>query len=381
MIADLHCHFPMHLVEAELEHPRHRVRSWLGRLRDHVDAEAFELVARIADHPGFGATWGVDLDGLARGGVGIVCSVLDWPFCEFQPAALHGGPPDPDAFACLWRQLDDVEEHLAGTEAVIVRTADDLDAPGIRFVHCVEGGFHLGPDPADVDAQVRRLAERGVFYVTLAHLVYRGVVCDAPALPPLTDAQYDAIFAQPRAGISALGRAAIEAMCRHRVIVDLSHMRRDAVAEALTLLDELDPEHALPVIASHVGAASAGPPGHAYNLTPETMRAIRDRGGAIGLIMAQRLLGRTPDEAASRELLGRHIAAIHDAVGSHAHTAIGSDLDGFIAPKLAGVERAEDLATLEAWVRDLCEPDDAAAILHANAERVLRTTFVMRAAH
>ena len=38
------------------------------------------------------------------------------------------------------------------------------------------------------------------------------------------------------------------------------------------------------------------------------------------------------------------MGAIHDAVGSHEHTAIGTDLDGFVKPTLAGLDRAEDLA-------------------------------------
>ena len=99
----------------------------------------------------------------------------------------------------------------------------------------------------------------------------------------------------------------------------------------------------------------------------------------IGLIAAQHLLGATATADDSKALLGRHIAAIHAALGTHAHTAIGSDLDGFIKPTLAGVEGAEDLATLEHWVRELA-PDDAEAILHGNVERVLRTTLQLRAA-
>ena len=134
----------------------------------------------------------------------------------------------------------------------------------------------------------------------------------------------------------------------------------------------------MPVIASHVGAASAGPPDHAYNLTPETMRSIRDRGGVIGVIAAQHLLGPTATPDDSRKLLCGHIDAIHDAVGSHEHTAIGTDLDGFIKPTLTGLERAEDLADLQEWLRDLY-PNDAEAILHGNVERVLRTTLRLRA--
>jgi microsomal dipeptidase-like Zn-dependent dipeptidase len=387
MIADLHCHFPMHLVESEEEHPHDRVLHWWERLVDDVKGEAFELVAKIANDQAFGSGWRVSLDGLIDGGAGLVCSVLYWPFCEFQLNSLRGGPPDPAGFGSLLNQLQNVEEVLAqsdrdGRRHVIVRAEADLDGLSDgrpRFVHCVEGGFHLGPDTDAVAGQIAQLARRGVFYITLAHLFFRGVAANAPALPMFSDEQYNAIFDQPDEGLPELGRAAVGAMCDRSVVVDLSHMRRDVIGETLDELDRIDPTRTMPVIASHVGAATEGPSDHAYNLRPETMQRVRDRDGVIGIIMAQHLLGDTATPEESRELLRRHVMAVHDAVGGHEHTAIGTDLDGFISPTLAGIEKAEDLATLEQWIREIA-PDDAEAILHGNAERVVRAAFHRRAA-
>ena len=64
-------------------------------------------------------------------------------------------------------------------------------------MHCVEGGFHLGATPEQVDASVTALAARGVAYVTLAHLFWRRVAANAPALPFLPDALYNRLFPQP----------------------------------------------------------------------------------------------------------------------------------------------------------------------------------------
>jgi microsomal dipeptidase-like Zn-dependent dipeptidase len=108
------------------------------------------------------------------------------------------------------------------------------------------------------------------------------------------------------------------------------------------------------------------------------MRAVAGRDGVIGLITAQHLMGDTSSADESRAVLRRHIEAIHDAVGSHAHTAIGTDLDGFIRPTLDGLESASDLTQLEEWIRSSVVADDAEAILHGNAERVLRKTFALR---
>jgi microsomal dipeptidase-like Zn-dependent dipeptidase len=384
MLVDLHNHYPMHLVGDE-EDPHEQLLKWWESVRDQLYAGIFSLAARLINNRGWGTGWRVDLAGLERGEVGIVCSVLYWPFGEIEPGTPYGSPPNPGTFAHLIAQLDDVEAHLAtadpaGTKYAVVRAPADLDGDQMRFVHCVEGGFHLSPDPAEIDAQIATLAQRGVFYITLAHLFYRGVATDTPAIPPLTDEEYNAVFRQPEdVGLTQVGVAAVEAMWKHKVLVDLSHMRANALTQTFDELDRLDPAKTLPVIASHVAAASEGPHGHAYNFTPETMQKVKERGGVIGLITAQHLLGTTHTPAESKALLGRHIAAIHDALGSHDYTAIGSDLDGFIKPTITGVERAEDLATLQQWVRELV-PGAAEAILHANAERVLRKTFALRAA-
>ncbi len=51
--------------------------------------------------------------------------------------------------------------------------------------------------------------------------------------------------------------------------------------------------------------------------------------------------------------------------------------DGFIKPTLEGFERAEDFAKLETWVRNASQ-NDPEAILHGNAERVIRAAFAGR---
>jgi microsomal dipeptidase-like Zn-dependent dipeptidase len=377
MIADLHCHFPMHRVEHLAEHPHARVTSWWERVRQDVNAEGFALAARFFN-AGFTDPWRVSLDGLREGGAGLVCSVLYWPFFEFQIGADYGSPPDPRAFASLLEQLDDIAEHLADEDVIVVKCGQDLDDPRMRFVHCVEGGFHLGPNRDDVDDQIRQLADAGVAYITLAHLFYRGVAADVPAIPALSDRVYNHWFPQPENGLPALGRAVIAAMCRHHVMLDLSHMRADVITDALDQLQLLDPAKRLPVIASHVGVASEGPEGHAYNLAADTIHSIAERDGVVGLIAAQDLLGETERPDDSRALLQRHVDAIHDIVGSHDHTAIGTDLDGFIKPTLSGLERAEDLWRLEEWIRDSYSSTDADKLLHGNVERVLRTTFALR---
>lgn len=382
VIADLHCHYPMHLL-AEDRHPSHHAKGFLERLRDDLQTDAFDVLARAINDPAWSGGWRVDLDGLAAGGSRVVCSVLYWPYDEFDIDRGYGAPPEAGYFADLQHQLEQVEADLARQDPdrqvhKLVRTGAQLADDGrVGFLHCVEGGFHLGPDVDAVDEHVAWLAAHGVVYITLAHLFFRGVAANAPAIPALSDKAYNTLFHQDAGiGLTPLGEAAVRAMYRHRVLVDISHMRQDAIDATFALLDALDAESGAdprdyPVIASHVGIRSAGPDAQAYNLSPETIRAVQRRGGLIGLILAQHQLGETSDDAASAAVLRRHVDALHDIAGTHELTAIGTDLDGFIKPVLHGLDHAADLAKLEAWIREAYPAEVADGVLAGNAVRVL----------
>lgn len=386
MIADLHCHYPMHLLPEEQE-PRERSKGFFAQLRNGFDRASEEVLGRLLNNPSWGSGWRVDLDGLERGGARLVCSVLYWPPDEFT---LDPTPP-PGSFDDLRGQLEYVETNLhqldpAGTRHVVAKRAGDLDdhdADRIVFVHCVEGGFHLGPDEDTIDAEVGWLAEQGVLYITLAHLFFRGVATNAPAIPALTDTEYNDLFHQPDTGLTALGRTAVRAMYNHHVLVDISHMTQKAIDDTFTLIEQLDAESGddpalYPVIATHVGMREANSDTQAYNLTADTARRVQERGGLIGVIMAQHQLGATNSDTQSRELLRRHIDAIA-AAGDRGRgaVAIGSDLDGFIKPTLTGLERASDLTILKGWIRGDF-PQDADAILYGNARRLVRQVFETR---
>jgi microsomal dipeptidase-like Zn-dependent dipeptidase len=389
MIADLHCHYPMHLLGKDARpsgtydrmlRVRRRPR-WVDRLR----ALVLRIAARGFNYRDHASSWRVTFDGLEQARVDLVLSVLYEPFAEIDLDELPGSDPEEGYFADLIDHLDRVEEELARIDParerhLVVRSAADIDAAmssgRIAFVHCVEGGFHLGRTPAAITANVAELARRGVGYVTLAHLFYRGIATNAPALPMLSDRWYNRIFCQPHKGLTKLGEAAVRAMYEHRILIDVSHMRADALEQTFALLDRLDGESGsdptdFPVIASHAGYRFGT---QAYMLDPATIQRIVRRDGVIGLIFARHQLqdGRADGEGIDHTVstIRSHIDAIHDVAGSNAHVGIGSDLDGFIKPTMSGIESAEDLAKLEAPLH-AAYPGDADAILAGNARRVV----------
>ena len=243
------------------------------------------------------------------------------------------------------------------------------------LVHCVEGGFHLGSTPDAVDRAVAELARRGVAYITLAHLYWRHVATNEPAVRFMSDRRYHRIFPQPEVGLSELGRTAVRAMVRERVLIDVSHMSARALDDTFALLDELDPERTVPVIASHVAVRFGR---RTYNLDERTIERIAAREGVIGLILSDREVtdGLRDEPTRSSEeafgVLGRHVDRIRELTGSHRHTAIGSDFDGFIKPTLAGLGDAAQLASLEQALLARYG-DDGDLIAAGNALRLLRS--------
>jgi len=388
VIFDLHAHYPMHLVPPIRGAHRRVLRSARGRggVGDRARAELVGLASLVLNYrfPWSGPR--VRVDYMRAGGVGVALSVL---YAFFDEIDVGDGPcPRAEYLETLERQIELVEATVAKeADAVVAHEPGELAAAlrddKLALVHCVEGGYCLGPDERSVAHAVERLAAAGVAYVTLAHLIWRGVATDAPALPFLGEEGYHHWFPQPAEGLSDLGRAAVRAMVEHGVLIDVAHMSEHALADTFALLDEIDPDRSVPVLASHAGYRFGA---QEYMLTPETLTRIKQRDGVVGLIFATHRLddglptsrlrrlglarpGRGFDESIG--VLRRHIDAIHDVVGSHRHTAIGSDFDGFIKPTLPGVQDMRDMARLERALRDAYGDDEAERICSANALRLL----------
>lgn len=384
MIADLHAHYPMHVV-AELEPDRtlRRMRH-AGRPRplpDRLRALVLSAAATIASDASWWSGWRISAPLLRQGGVGLAFSVLYGAFEEMDLDRPYGASPDASYFGELLRELELVEADVAARDPAEIRVVHgraELDAAladgATALVHCVEGGFHLGGTVEEIDRNVAELARRGVAYVTLAHLFWRRVAANAPAIPFLPDRLYGLLFPQRAgAGLTELGEAAVRAMGRERILVDVSHMRGDALGRTFELLD---PD--VPVVASHAGFRFGG---QTYMLDEPAIREIARRGGVIGLIMAQHQLndgvrgGETRTLEESFAVVRRHVDRIHAITGSYDHVGIGTDFDGFIRPTMGGLESAADLAGLEAALRAHYGDDVAGRITSGNAVRVLRALW------
>jgi membrane dipeptidase len=123
------------------------------------------------------------------------------------------------------------------------------------------------------------------------------------------------------AGLTAAGRAYVEALNERRILVDLAHVSRPGFWDALAVHDP-----ALPPIVSHTGVD--GIHRSWRNLDDDQVRAIGERGGVVGIMYHRGFLGRPPWRVRA-EAVVRHLEhAIR--VGGEEAAALGSDWDGLI---------------------------------------------------
>jgi membrane dipeptidase len=388
MIADLHAHYPMHVVADVGPGTAVGLMTEAGgrpRLSDRLRALILRVAMRLGSDKDLWSGHRISVPYLQEGGVGLVLSVLYRPFEEMDLTKPYAAPPAPGYFDRLLVDLDKVETEVASHGAAEIRVVTNvaeldacLQAGAIALVHAVEGGFHLGDRDDEVARNVATLAHKGVAYVTLAHLFFRQVAANANAVPFIPDRLYDLVFPQKASThLTPRGVAAVRALVEHRMIVDVSHMRPDAVTATLDLLDELDPDRGLPVISSHAGFRFGR---QAYMHDEDAVRRIAGRDGVIGLIMAQHQLddGLRRKETATLEdslqVIYAHIDRIAEITGGHEHIGLGTDYDGFIKPTLSGLEDMRALKPLEANLR-VRYGADADLMLSGNVLRVLRKAW------
>jgi microsomal dipeptidase-like Zn-dependent dipeptidase len=354
MLVDLHAHYPMHLLTPRKADTHAAVlEPWPGSAWRGI---VLEVLSRLFNYQGPGGAPGVTVELLRQGEVGTVFSVLFQPFDEMDLNEPYGAPPRSKYVASMRSMMERVEEELAREHtlgrAAIVRNPAAMDATiaagEIAFIHCIEGGFALGATPAEITQTVGEFARRGVAYVGLAHLFWRGVAMNAPAVPFVPDPVYKLLFPQRgKVGLTALGEAAVRAMAEHHVLVDITHMNEKAIDHTLRLLGGMS--EPTPLIASHIacrfGAAE-------YNLPDRVIREIGARGGVMGVIDCEHWScdGEIPTPktfAESVDVMCLHIDRICEVTQSDDHVAIGSDLDGYIKPALADLEHSGRMKPLQ----------------------------------
>ena len=122
----------------------------------------------------------------------------------------------------------------------------------------------------------------------------------------------DGALEPANAGLSKLGRATIERIEKEKLLLDLSHGGARTMAEAAA--------HAKrPLVISHTGARALTD--HPRNPADETIRAVADTGGVVGVYFMPFL--RTDRKARAEDLIA-HVEHVANVAGED-HVGIGTD--------------------------------------------------------
>ncbi len=141
-------------------------------------------------------------------------------------------------------------------------------------------------------------------------------------------------------GLTEAGRQLLKSMRRKHVILDLSHMADQAVADAFELWRG-------PIMASHSNARAIVPGDR--QVTDETVAEIARRGGVVGVSFYQAHLRRSG--RASLDDVVRHMVRHARAAGGPEHVAIGTDLDGGFDARHAPIDSVARLKELPGMLR------------------------------
>jgi microsomal dipeptidase-like Zn-dependent dipeptidase len=392
MWADLHAHYPMHVLSdmtPDSEPTVELMRKVRGRrtLGGRIQAAILRVAMKLGSDRTLISGPRISVEAMRKGDVRLALSVLLGSAQEFDLGKPYAAAPAPDYFPPLLEDMAEVEAEVGthGESTIrVVRNLDQLDRcldeGAIALVHVVEGGFLLGDSDAEIAANCATLAAKGVAYVTVAHLFFRQVATNAPALPFLPEPYYGLFFPQrTKDRLTPRGEAVVRGLVRNRILIDLSHMDPPAIDEVFDLLDrELDPEKKFPVVSTHAGYRFGK---QQYMHDEKTLLKIKERGGVVGLIMAQYQLTdgirdshtETLDE--SLEVIFKHVDKIAEITGGHEQIALGTDFDGFVKPTMGGLETMADLAALDRALRGRYGDGATDLMTSGNALRVLRTLW------
>jgi membrane dipeptidase len=295
--------------EARLVERARLVHERVLTLDTHVDIP-FEFASDSVD-PGLRGRYQVDLPKMRDGGLDAAFWIVYVGQTQRTAAAYDTAKARARIkFDAIHRMAD----VLYPEQVEIAYRAADVErihrAGKIVAVIGIENGFVIGTDLSLLPLYHKL----GARYITLAHGGHNDIADSATPRENLGDATAE------HDGVSPFGGRVIASMNRLGIMVDVSHISKDAVLDAVRL-------SRAPVIASHSNARALAD--HPRNLDDETLRALADRGGvlqtvALGAYVKAGASAGTPATVAD---FVDHIDYAVERVGLD-HVGISSDFDG-----------------------------------------------------
>ena len=252
----------------------------------------------------------VDLPKMIRGGLSAAC------FVAYVPQSTRSPTAEDAAYARALAMLDQINAMQHVASAIPMRIADRADAieaakrDGVlAIVPCVENGFAIGADLSRIAA----FRQRGAIYMTLTHNGHNGLADSCNPRRDLGDRDTE------HGGLSALGRAAIVAMNKVGMLVDVAHTSRNTMAQAAEASRS-------PIVSTHSCVSALCD--HSRNMTDWQLDVVRDVKGVIQITAVSAFLkpNAKPEDVTVTDFAD-HIDYAVKRIGID-HVGISSDFDG-----------------------------------------------------
>jgi membrane dipeptidase len=251
----------------------------------------------------------VDYPKMVTGGLGAVV------FAAYLPQGPRDAQGHDAAASRAEAMLRSIRASAAGEGRSIASRAADVEAAHaagkIAVMLAVENGYAMGEDLSRL-ALWRGL---GICYLTLTHNGHNLLSDSAIPLPGLGDGP------TLHGGLSDLGRAAIVEMNGLGIMVDVSHVAKTAMLQAVALSRS-------PVVATHTCCRALRD--HPRNLDDEQLDTLRDTGGLVQITAVSAFLRNADADGRYRAKvadIADHVDYAVRRIGIR-HVGLSSDFDG-----------------------------------------------------
>jgi membrane dipeptidase len=252
----------------------------------------------------------VDLPKMKKGSLDAGCFVAFVPQGPRTPA---GCTEARTRAVAMLKTINAMGATRHGITALVCSTADEIERAKaeavLAVVPCVENGHAIGAELGTLQT-FRAL---GAIYITLTHNGHNLLADSANPRRDLGDQE------SLHGGLSGLGREAVDEMNRLGILVDVSHLSRQSMLQAVQ-------RSRAPVVATHSCVSSLCD--HPRNLDDMQLDALRDTDGVVQITAMPPFLrtkGRSDSVGVSDFV--DHVDYVVRRIGL-AHCGISSDFDG-----------------------------------------------------
>lgn len=220
----------------------------------------------------------VDVPKMREGGLDVGFFIVYVGQTERTPAAYRQAEEQAmTKFMAIHRMAEELcpgQIELAFTPADVERI---VGSGKLAAAIGIENGFVIGQDLS----LLKTFSDLGANYITLAHGGHNDIADSSTPRENLGDAESE------HGGVSAFGERVIAEMNRLGIMVDVSHISKEAALDAMRL-------SGAPVIASHSSARALAD--HPRNMDDETLLALRENGGVIQIVAFDAYVKAVPAE-------------------------------------------------------------------------------------